>query len=149
MDVVRGAVVGATLGALGAYAMRAFAVQEAAVDETTLSVAPHLRSNPILAASLHRLSELKEANPRSSEIYLGMLQSCETLLRAERADDDNLSQFRLNRVCSGLKRSLRQLCAAAGENRNFTEAARTLVATETDIINDFCERFLHNMVIGA
>ena len=148
MDLARGAVVGATIGAFSAYAMRAFApAQQLDHNDPTFSVAPHLIGNPLLAASFQRLGELKDANAEAEQMYASMLTLCERLLQSEHAETKP-SKFRLNRMCSEFRRSLKQLCAAAGMNREFTEAARTLLATESGIIEEFCERYLYNMVLG-
>lgn len=147
MDVIRGAVVGATFGALVAYGARAFATADDG-DSAALEAVPQLARVPLLAASMHRLAELKDASPAAREVYEEMLAQCNELLEAEVGLRPALSQFHTNRVCCAFKRGVKQLCAKAGENRAFMEAARQLVATESEIVDDFCEKYLHNMVLG-
>ena len=147
MDVMRGAVVGATFGALIAYGARTFAAASD-VDDGIIESMPMLARVPLVAASMKRLSELREASPEAAELYADMLARCNELLEAEAGLHPNLSQFRINRTCCDFKRGLKQLCAKAGENRAFMDTARQLVATESEILDDFCEKYLHNMVLG-
>lgn len=148
---MRGLVVGGTLGALVSYGWRTFSVSsEVLLDQDDAQIAPLLSSNPLLSACFHRLSELKAASPSAKDQFQRMLGLCNDLMRAERGmrSEKPRSQFHLNRDVAEFKRSLKTLCAIAGENRQYVDASRTLLATEKQVMDEFCDRFLHNMVLG-
>jgi hypothetical protein len=147
MDVLRGAVMGATFGALISYGARSFGGENEA-DAAIIESMPMLARVPLVAASMTRLAELKDAGPEAASLYAAMLARCNELLEAEAGVHPQLSQFRINRTCCEFKRGLKQLCAKAGENRAFMDAARQLMATESEILEDFSQKYLHNMVLG-
>ena len=148
MDVLRGACVGATMGALVAYGIRTFAPHpETQMSEEDDTLAPLLTSAPIVRASFQRLHELKASNPQADEQYTSMLKLVNVLIAADLGKKSH-SQFHLNRTCNDLRRGLKSLCAVAGTNREYADTARTLFATEKPTIDEFCDRFLHNMVLG-